>query len=94
MSIVYNMYGGIVPDCLFMSTNHGAFYTPLLYYINKGLVGSNVWIDIYRDADSIMDYQKLKQQMKIYTRNYAVYRNAIGKDFGVPKSKYEIEREI
>ena len=94
MSITYNMYGGILPDCLLMSTNHGAFYNPLLYYINKGLVGSNVFIDIYRDSDSIMDYQLLKNQMKIYTRNFSVYRNALGKDFGVPRKEVDIEREI
>lgn len=94
LSIVYNLYGGIVPDCVFMSTNHGAFYNPLLYYLNKGLVGSNVHIDIYRDSDSIMNYQLLKNQMKIYTKNFAVYRNVIGKDFGVPADQFEIEREI
>lgn len=94
MSITYNMYGGILPDCLLMSTNHGAFYNPLLHYINKGLVGSNVFIDIYRDSDSIMDYQLLKNQMKIYTRNFSVYRNALGKDFGVPREEFDIEREI
>lgn len=94
LSIVYNIYGGIIPNCVFMSTNHGAFYNPLLYYINKGLVGSNIFLDIYKDSDSIMDYNLLRNQLKIYTKNYKVYRNAIGKDFGVPKDKFEIEEEI
>jgi hypothetical protein len=94
LSIMYNIYGGITKDCIFMSTNHGAFYNPLLYYINKGLVGSNIYIDIYRDSDSIMDYELLRNQLKIYTKNFAVYRNAIGKDFGVPKKEFQIEREM
>ena len=94
LSIVYNIYGGIIPDCIFMSTNHGAFYNPLLYYINKGIVGSNVFLEIYKDADSIMDYNLLRNQIKVYTKNYKVFRNAIGKDFGVPKSDFEIEEEI
>jgi len=94
MSIVYNIYGGIIPNCIFMSTNHGAFYNPLLYYMNKGIVGSNVYIDIYQDSDSIMDYQLLRNQMKIYTKNFSLYGNAIGKDFGVPKNEFEIERRM
>jgi recombinational DNA repair protein RecR len=94
LSVVYNIYGGIAEDCIFMSTNHGAFYNPLLYYINKGLVGSNIYIDIYRDSDSIMDYELLRNQLKLYTKNFSVYRNSIGKDFGVPKEKFIIEREM
>jgi hypothetical protein len=94
MSIVYNIFGGIQADHIFMSTNHGAFLNPLLYYINKGLVGSNIYIDIYRDSDSIMDYSLLKNQMKIYTKNFRVYQNSIGKDFGVPKGEFEIERVL
>lgn len=93
LSIVYNIYGGINKDFIFMSTNHGAFYNPLLYYINKGIVGSNVNIKIYKDSDSIMDYNLLKRQLKIYTKNFELYSNSIGKDFGVPKNEFIIERE-
>lgn len=92
MSLVYNVYGEITPNMIFMSTNHGAFYNPLLYYINKGIVGSNVYIDIYKDSDSIMDYELLKEQMKIYTKNFSVFQNAIGKDFGVPKEEFQVEK--
>lgn len=94
LSIVYNIYGGIIPDCIFMSTNHGAFYNPLLYYINKGIVGSNVYLEIYRDSDSIMNYELLKKQIRVYTKNYRVFHNAIGKDFGVPPVEFELEEEI
>lgn len=94
LSVVYNIYGGIQPNNVFMSTNHGAFYNPILYYFNQGLVGSNVYIELYQDSDSIMDYRLLQKQLKIYTKNYKVYRNAIGKDFGVPKDEFEIEEVI
>lgn len=94
LSVVYNLYGGIKKDCVFMSTNHGQFYHPLLYYFNKGLVGSNIYLDIYRDSDSIVDYGVLQNQIKIYTKNYRVFRNRIGKDFGVPKNEFEIEEEF
>ncbi len=93
LSVVYNMYGKIVPDCIFLSVNHGLFLTPILYYLNKGIVGSNIYIDIYRDSDSVVNYTELKNDLKIYTRNFTVYRNVIGKDFGVPKDQYQIERE-
>ena len=94
LSIVYNIYGGIIPDCIFMSTNHGAFYNPLLYYINKGIVGSNVYVEIYKDSDSIMNYKLLQNQLRIDTENFKVFRNSIGKDFGVPKEEFRIEEEI
>ena len=41
-----------------------------------------------------MDYNLLKRQMKIYTKNFKVFYNSIGKDFGVPKDKFNIEEEI
>lgn len=94
LSVVYNIYGGIRPNIIFMSTNHGAFYNPLLYYINKGIVGSNIYINIYKDSDSIMDYKLLKEQVRIYTKNFKVFYNGIGKDFGVPRNEFEIEEEI
>lgn len=94
LSIVYNIYGGIQPDCVFMSTNHGAFYNPILYYINKGLVGSNIFIEVYKDSDSIMNYRLLRKQLKIYTKNFKLFSNGIGKDFGVPKEDFEIVEEI
>lgn len=94
LSIVYNIYGGIKPNNVFISTNHGAFYNPLLFYINKGLVGSNVYIKIYKDSDSIMDYNLLKNQLKIYTKNFNLYSNSIGKDFGVPKNEFNIVKEM
>ena len=94
LSVVYNIYGMIIPDCVFMSVNHGSFLNPILYYLNKGLVGSNVYIEIYRDSDSKLDYQLLKKQLRIYTKNFSVFRNSMGKDFGVPKNEFEIEQEI
>lgn len=93
LSIVYNIYGGIQRDIVFLSTNNGTFYTPLMYYLNKGLVGSNIYIEIYRDADSIINYTKLKNQIHPFTKNFSVYRNTIGKDFGVPKDQFQIEKE-
>lgn len=94
LSIIYNIYGRIDPNHVFISTNHGAFYNPLLFYINKGLVGSNIYIEIYKDSDSKMNYSLLREQLKIYTKNFKVYYNSIGKDFGVPKSEFEIAEEI
>jgi hypothetical protein len=93
LSIAYNMYGGIKSNYVFISVNHGAFLDPILYYLNKGLVGSNIYIEIYRDSDSIMNYKSLKDSLRIYTKNYKVFVNGIGKDFGVPKDKYTIEEE-
>ena len=96
LSILYKLDGGNRQNTIYLTASDGDFYNPLLHYFEKGLVGSNIHIDIYKDNDSIVDYTKLKRRLKLYTtksQNIRVYFNGYKdeKDFGVPKDKIQIE---
>lgn len=93
ISILYNVFDGDDADKIFCAVCNGQYKNTLSYYMNKGLVGRNIFIDVYRDNDNdkVMDYHKLKTQMKPYTKNFRVYYNQLSKDFGVPKDKIDID---
>lgn len=98
ISILYNIEDNDKTNKIFLSSNDAEFYTPLLHYFEKGFVGSNIHIDLYKDNDTDIDlYYDLRKRLKTYTtdiNNIRIYYNAYEdeKDFGVPKSK--IQREI
>lgn len=96
LSILYNVENNNRENTIYLSSSNANFYTPLLHYFQKGLVGSNIFIDIYKDNDSKVNYDLLKKKLKTYTlsvRNTTVYYNGYRKekDFGVPKSKIQVE---
>lgn len=96
LSILYNINDNNRTNNLYISSTDGEFYTPLLHYFEKGFVGSNIFIDVYKDnvkyGETEYDYGKLKTDLKTYvinTKNIHIYYNAHEgeKDFGVPLSK-------
>lgn len=93
ISILYNVFDGDDANKIFCATCNGQYRRTLNYYLDKGLVGRNIFIDIYRDNDNddVMDYKQLRNQMRPYTKNFRVYYNTFSKDFGVPKNKINID---
>lgn len=96
LSILYNVENGNRDNVIYLASSNGDFYTPLLHYFQKGLVGSNIFIDIYKDNDSKLNYTMLKKRLKVYTtsvKNTTVYYNGFQneKDFGVPKNRIQVE---
>lgn len=96
LSILYNVENGNKDNTIYVASSNGDFYTPLLHYFQKGLVGSNIHIDIYKDNDSKLNYKILKKRLKTYTtsmQNITIYYNGFQneKDFGVPKDKIQTE---
>lgn len=103
LSILYNINNNDRNNKLYISSTDGEFYTPLLHYFEKGIVGSNIFVDVYKDnvkdGDDEPDYEKLKTDLKPYvmsTKNIHIYYNAYEgeKDFGVPLSKIMKEEYI
>ena len=93
ISVLYNIYNGNDRNNIFCATCNGQYRNTINYYVDKGLVGRNIFIDIYRDNDNdkFMNYKKLKSQLKVYTKNYRVCYNRLYKDFGVPSDKIDVD---
>lgn len=96
LSILYNVEDNHRENTIYLSSSNADFYTPLLHYFQKGLVGSNIFVDIYKDNDSKINYTMLKRRLKPYLTtlgNTTVYYNGYPeeKDFGVPKEKIQVE---
>lgn len=93
ISLLYNVFNGDDRDKIYCATCNGQYKNTLNYYLDKGLVGRNIFIDIYRDNDNdrVMDYAKLKDHLKPYTKHFNVFYNTLSKDFGVPREKIDID---
>lgn len=97
LSILYNLEDNDRKNKIFLSSNDGEFYTPLLNYFEKGFVGKNIYIDMYKDNDTdIENILDLRKKLKVYTtdiNNIRIYYNGYEdeKDFGVPKDKIQKE---
>lgn len=97
ISILYNLDNNNRKNTVYCASGNSYLYNPLLNYFNKGIVGSNVHVDIYRDNDLDYDFGNLKKKIKIYTgstQNTSIYYNAASneKDFGVPLNRIQLER--
>lgn len=92
LGIIYNVFGGDIENKVFIATCDGTFKNPIIHFVRKGLVGSNIYIDAYIDTDTKMDLRQIKKDLKLFIPNFTVYYNKLYKDFGVPKS--QIDRDI
>lgn len=96
LSILYNVEDNRRDNTIYLSSSNSEFYTPLLHYFQKGLVGSNIFVDVYKDNNSKINYDMLRRRLKPYLislKNTTVYYNGYGeeKDFGVPKERIQVE---
>lgn len=91
ISLLYNVYDGDTTRRVFIGLGEGEFEFPILYHINKGLVGSNVTISCYVDNDTIYNYKELIDKVTPFVGKIRFYHNTKSKDFGVPKDQIEVE---
>lgn len=97
LSIFLNLTDSNRFNTIYLAASNGGFYTPLLHYFKKGVVGSNIHIDLYRDNDSKTNFKLLQKRLKPYVMDthhiqgfYNAYENE--KDFGVPLSRIQLEQ--
>ena len=97
LSIFLNLTDSNRFNTIYLAASNGGFYTPLLHYFKKGVVGSNIHIDLYRDNDSKTNFKLLQKRLKPYVMDihhiqgfYNAYKNE--KDFGVPLSRIQLEQ--
>lgn len=97
LSILYNVENQNKDNTIYLASSNGEFYMPLLYYFQKGIVGSNIHLDLYRDNDSKINFQMLRKRLKPYVmdvRHIRGFYNAYEdqKDFGVSKENIQTEQ--
>lgn len=67
------------------------FQTVVTYFIQSGLFGDNIRINIYSDKDKDRQfYDKLFNQISPYVGEIYLYYNEKGKDYGVPKEEISL----
>lgn len=93
-SILYNLYNADMTNKIFIALCNGSFHNPIFYYINKGLVGSNIHVLCYQDNDTNVNFREIKKEILPYIENFKVYCNGKSKDFGVPKSEIKVDELI
>lgn len=96
-SILYNLYGGIPGNNIFLSTCNGAFEEPIRFYFSKGVVGGDVEVHCYIDNDTKYNFRKMRDRLTPFVmskKNIKLFHNTKRKDFGYPKSDIEVEEII
>lgn len=93
LGILYHIYGGNQGNNVFLSTCNGSFETTIHYYIRKGLLGSNIWIDCYIDNDTKYNFKRLQKKLSSYVnhRHIRIFHNRLRKDFGYPANEIDVE---
>lgn len=95
LSVLYNFYGGVQGNNVFVSTCNGTFEPCLMTYFLKGLVGENIHVEIYLDNDTRYRCFDMREHILPFVgnmkTNISFYRNRIKKDFGYAIS--DIDRE-
>lgn len=94
LSLIYNVYHGDFENKIYVAICNGFYKNSIMHYLAKGLVGNNIYIDIYKDNDSIVNYHKFQKEIYPFTKHYHVYYNELNKDFGVPSNLISIQEEI
>lgn len=77
------------------------YYAMIKYLVHIGLVGSNVSLNMYLDNDKEFNNGKewkipryMKDVTKALFNRVAVYRNLIGKDYGVKKEEILLDKKL
>lgn len=67
------------------------FHTVITYFIQCGIFGDNVRINIFSDKDKDKNfYNKLINHISPFVGEIYLYYNEIGKDYGVPKDEVRL----
>lgn len=93
LGILYHFYHGDRGNNIFLSVANGAFREPIMNYIMKGLVGSNIYVDMYLDNDTKYNFKELKKDLSLFVKPHHIkaFHNTKQKDFGYPMEDIEIE---
>lgn len=94
LSIYANILNHDDKNKILLSSCNGSLMAPIMFYLRKGYVGSNITVSIYQDNDTKVNFKKMKEKLSPYIGKFRVYYNTLNKDFGVPKDKIEIDEII
>ena len=90
LGVFFNVRNREATNNIYASVSSSNYTSVLEYYIRKGIVG-DIIVNIYSDSDkSPHKYLRLYERIKPLIREFNVYYNSLGKDFGVPKNKISV----
>lgn len=68
-----------------------AYVSVVKYFLQLGIIGSNVTINIFSDSDKTpYFYTKVKTELEPWVKTINLYYNSLSKDFGVPKDNINL----
>ena len=95
LGVRYNVLDNNMHNRIMISACNSSFMNPILYYIKKGFVGENVFIECYQDNDTKLNFRNIRKELSPYlcnqSQNFKVFYNTLRKDFGYPKHEINID---
>ena len=76
---------------VYVAVSGSAYASVIKYFIQSGIFGDNVTVNIYSDKDKEpWFYKKIKNELGIWFNDIRLFYNEYEKDFGVPKEKISV----
>jgi len=83
-------YHAHVNNAFFIGCMGSEYKAALKYVIDHGIFGESVNIRIYKDPN--INYVDIPKRYRRMFKSISIYKNAFGKDFGVPEDEIEFEK--
>ena len=84
-------YNGNIPNAVFIACLGRNYINGLKYTLDMGIFGDSVQIRYYMDSD-VSGFNMRSPYDKLF-HSVSQYKNAIGKDYGLPADKIQIEKQ-
>jgi len=93
LGVYYHIMNCNDDNNIYIAVMGSGFLAPLQTFISKGIIGSNITINIFSDADKdIRFYNKVIENVYPFVGEINIYYNELEKDYGVPKDRIKLKR--
>lgn len=88
LGVYYHVMKQNTDNNIYVAVTGSAYASVIKYFIQLGIFGDNVIVNIYSDKDKEpYFYKRLKYELGKWVGDIRLYYNEYSKDFGVPKDK-------
>lgn len=91
LGIFYHVKNQKIKNQIYAAVCGSAYTSVIKYFLSLGLVGDNIIINIYSDADKdYYWYKKMIEELSPFVKEINLFYNTKSKDYGVPKNEIEL----
>lgn len=91
LGVYYHIKNQKIKNQIYAAVCGSAYSSVIKYFLSLGLIGDNIIINIFSDADKDEYwYSKTIKELKPFVKDINIFYNTKFKDYGVPKEKIDL----